>query len=200
MRLAWPTCVAMLSLSVMNLVDAAIVSTRGEAALGGVGLATNLVYPLFLFGFGLMRGLKVVVSHARGAGRHDQLESLASGGLLLALALGVAMLGLGQFLVWLVPVLAPSAAVTGQAASYLSIRLLGAPMVLLHASTREYCYGLSLSRGPMVVAFVANLVNLILACLFVIVMEMGTGGAAWASTVAVTLRWDFSWPSCTGPA
>ena len=73
-QLAWPIAAAMLGETAIGLVDTKLVGALGAAALGGVGLATTLMYLAYSLSFGAMRGVKVRVAHAIGEG----LRSTAS--------------------------------------------------------------------------------------------------------------------------
>jgi hypothetical protein len=55
--LAWPIAAAMLGEVAMGLVDTKLVGALGAAALGGVGMATVLMYLSYSIVFGLMRGV-----------------------------------------------------------------------------------------------------------------------------------------------
>ena len=59
----------MLSYSIMTLVDTLFVGRLGASALAGVGLGGVAAFTVLCFGFGLLRGVKILVSQAVGAGR-----------------------------------------------------------------------------------------------------------------------------------
>jgi MATE family multidrug resistance protein len=65
-RLAWPIAAAMLGDTAMGLVDTKLVGALGPAALGGVGVATTLMYVFYSLVLGVLRGVKVCTSHAVG--------------------------------------------------------------------------------------------------------------------------------------
>ena len=89
-RLAWPIAVSMLSYSVMTLVSTLFVGRLGANALAGVGLGGVAAFGLIVFGFGLLRSVKVVVSQATGAGRRGDLAVYVAAAVGLAVVLGVA--------------------------------------------------------------------------------------------------------------
>src|SRR5687767_6133679 len=64
--LAWPIATAMLGETAMGLVDTKLVGGIGAAALGGVGVATSLMYLNYAALYGLMRGVKVRTAYAVG--------------------------------------------------------------------------------------------------------------------------------------
>ena len=181
LRLAWPISVSMLSFGVMTLVDTLFVSSLGTSALAGVGLASTATFALYCFSFGLLRGVKTLVSQAIGAGRRDELDAHLGAGLVAALLLGLLTILLGQGVAMLLPWLAETRA-TGEAArTYLEIRVGGAPMILMFVALREHRYGLGDSRSPMVAGLAGNALNIALNWLMVMVLGWGVRGSALAT-------------------
>lgn len=180
-RLAWPIAVSTLSYSVMTLVDTLFVGRLGASALAGVGLGGVAAFTVLCFGFGVLRGVKVLVSQAVGAGRPHRAKTWLSGGLLLAVALGVVMIGAGEIVAAHLHRLADSAASGANAASYLSVRMLGAPVVLVYVALREHRYGLGDTRAPMMASIAGNVLNIGLDYLFIVHLGHGVAGAAWAT-------------------
>ncbi len=187
-RLAWPICVSMLSYSAMTVADTAFVGAIGPAALAGVGLAGMLAFSILVFGMGLLRGVKIVVSQAVGAGQKHQVEEVAAAGLLIAVVMGIAALLIAQVMVFAVSLLAASEQAGVYGVEYFRVRMLAAPMVYIFCSTRETSYGLGNSRAPMVASVLANVVNISLDYVFIVKLGYGPSGAAWATVVATTLE------------
>ena len=172
-RLAWPICVSMLSYSAMTVADTAFVGAIGPAALAGVGLAGTLAFAVLVFGIGLLRGVKVVVSQAVGAGKEHRVEEVAAAGLIIALAMGFAVVLLAQLVVLVVPMLAASEQAGIYGADYFRVRLWAAPLVYVFCTTRETSYGLGNSRAPMVASLLANVVNIVLDYEFIVNLGLG---------------------------
>ena len=187
-RLAWPICVSMLSYSTMTLADTAFVASLGRSALSGVGLAGVMSFAVTVFGIGMLRAVKIVASQAVGAGDMRKVTEIAGTGILLAGILTVATFALGQLVVWGIPQLAASTQAGVHAQSYLFIRLLGVPLLFVFSATREYCYALGNSRSPMLASVLANLVNIGLDYVFIIQIEIGSDGAAWATLIATCVE------------
>jgi MATE family multidrug resistance protein len=186
LRLAGPIAVSTLSYSVMTLADTIFIGRLGPSALAGVGIGGVATFTVLCFAFGTLRGTKVLVSQAVGAGR-DPSSSLDAA-VSVALVLGGAMWLGGQLLA---PCLGDLAATEGAgraAIDYARIRLLGAPIVVLFAGFREFRYGLGDSRSPMVGTVAGNAVNIGLDALFILVLDWGVAGAAWASVAAQTVE------------
>src|SRR5689334_24941876 len=86
--LSWPIAAGMLGETALGLVDTKLVGGLGPAALGGVGMATVLLYLGYSIVFGLMRGVKVRTAHAVGAGRGGDAIRYAHAGIVFGALMG----------------------------------------------------------------------------------------------------------------
>lgn len=183
-RLAWPIAVATVSFSVMTLVDTLIVGRLGTAALAGVGLAGTAAFFLICFSIGLLQGAKVLVSQAVGAGRQDEVHRYVAVAVTTAVTLGLLTTAASELAAAAIAHLAATEAAGLAARTYLQIRALGAPLVLVYAALREVLQAQGHARAPMVATVLANVVNVGLALVFVFVLHLGVAGAAWAAVIA----------------
>jgi MATE family multidrug resistance protein len=183
-RLAWPITVSTISYSVMTLVDTLLVGHLGPAQLAGVGLAGTMAFVFLVFPFGLLRGAKTLVAQARGAGREHKIPAILGASVLAALGIGFVIALFCQPAARLVGALAADAEAGRAARAYLSIRVLGAPLVLVFVALREVRYGHGDARSPMAATVVANIFNVVVASLFVYGFGWGARGAAWATVLA----------------
>ncbi|MBN1612229.1 MAG: MATE family efflux transporter [Polyangiaceae bacterium] len=183
-RLAWPIAVSTLSFTIMTLVDTLIVARLGTAELAGVGLGGTAIFFLLCFSFGLLQGAKVLVSQAVGAGRRDEVLQYVAVALTAAFLLGLATVGLSELVAQSIADLTATQAAGTAARTYLRIRALGAPVVLVQVALREILQAQGNARAPMVATVVANVVNVVLALAFVFGLDMGVAGAASATLVA----------------
>jgi multidrug resistance protein, MATE family len=184
LRLAWPITVSTLSYSTMTLVGTLFVSTAGESALAGIGLGGVAAFAILCFAFGWMRGVKVLVSHAFGAGDRERLKVYLSGSLIAAAVLAAIVIGLGMIVGELMPLFTETSAAGDAARSYVQIRSFGAPIILASVALREYRHGIGESRVAMYGSLAANGVNIALDFLFVILLDQGVAGAAWATNAS----------------
>lgn len=187
LRLAWPVAISMISYSLKTLVDTVFVAGLGTSALAGVGLGGMAAFTLLCFGFGSLRGVKVLVSQARGAGERGVLGAYLGAGLAIGVVFGTLILGVGFLVAQLLPAISESAAAGADARTYLSIRGLDFPIVMVIVALREYRYGLGDSRGPMWASLAGNLANVGFDALFIYGLGFGVAGAAWASVLATLL-------------
>ncbi len=188
LRLGWPITVSFLSFGVMTLVDTLFVSTIGTSALAGVGLAGTATFVLYCFSFGLLRGTKVLVSQAIGAERRDELGAHLGAALGVALVMGVVTAIVGHFVAHLLPYLGASEQAGREAQAYLGIRTLGAPIVLSFVALREYRYGESDMRSPMIAGVLGNIANIALNGWLVLVLHWGVRGSAIATLLGHSIE------------
>ena len=184
MRLSWPITLSTLSYSLMTLVDTLLVGGLGAAQLAGVGLGGTAAFALLCFSFGLLRGVKTLVSQAVGAGKRDEIGRYLGAALLAAGAISALTVVLGQVLAEALTHISATAAAGDAARTYLRIRILGAPFALGYVALREVRYAQGDARSPMKATMIANGVNIALAYVFVFHLHWGVGGAAVATVIA----------------
>jgi MATE family multidrug resistance protein len=183
-RLAWPITVSTLSYSIMTLVDTLLVGHLGPAELAGVGMGGTAAFAVLCFSFGMIRGIKTLVSQAVGAGRSDLVQAYRGAALQAAVVLGIATIVAGQLVAPLMLHLSATRAAGEATQLYFWIRNLAAPLALVGVALRETRYGEGDARSPMVATIVGNGVNIALATTFVYVLGWGVAGAAVATLIA----------------
>jgi MATE family multidrug resistance protein len=183
-RISWPIAVSSLSYSAMTLVDTMLIGHVGRGELAGVGLAGIAAFVLLCFSMGMLRAANTLVAQAIGADRPQEARALLGAAIASAAAMGVVTLVGGQIVAELLPRLAATATAGAAARTYMRIRTLGAPLVLVFVALREVRYGQGQSRAPMAASIVANLINVALAYLFIFVLGRGVAGAATATVIA----------------
>ncbi|MCB9601413.1 MAG: MATE family efflux transporter [Sandaracinus sp.] len=188
LRLTWPIAVSMISYAVMTLADTLFVGRIGPAAIAGVGLGGVAAFTTICFVIGMLRGTKVLVSQAMGADRSRDAERHAGAGLALGVGLGAVAGVVGLGVAELLPSVAATVESGAAARTYLSVRMLGTPIVMAYVALREVRYGRGDSRRPMVASVVGNLANVALDALFVLVLEWGVAGAAWATVIGQSVE------------
>jgi putative MATE family efflux protein len=185
LRLAVPAFGALVAEPLFLLADSAIVGRIGTVPLGGLGVASQAISTLVGISIFLAYGTTAAVARQLGAGNHRAAIRQGIDGLWLAAVIGAVVLAAG----WpLAPAIAGafggSAAVTGQAAIYLRISLLGAPAMLAVLAGTGVLRGLQDTRTPLAVAVAANLVNIVLNAAFVLGLHWGIAGSAWGTVIA----------------
>lgn len=169
----------------ISLIDTAFVGRLGPAPLGALaidGAIFSLAFVVFNF---LAYGTTPRVGRALGQGRRDEAGRIVVQALGLAAIAG--LLVTGGLLALAEPLLRLMGAegeLWEPALTYLRIRALAGPAVLLATAAHGAFRGYKDTRTPLWVALFVNLVNLVLDPLLIFVLGFGIAGAAWATVIA----------------
>ena len=89
LALAMPIIGGMVSQNILNLVDTAMVSGLGVAALAAVGMASFANFTASAFVTGLSAGVQAIAARRLGQGRGEETAKPLNGGLFLAVVLAL---------------------------------------------------------------------------------------------------------------
>ncbi len=184
-RLALPALGALAADPLVSLVDTAFVGRLGADELGALGVASALfAVAFFVFNF-LAYGTTPLVAQAVGRGDRDDAGRTVVAALLTASVLGVLVLAvLEAAAVPLLDVMGAEGGVAAEALTYLRIRALAAPAVLVVLAGHGAFRGYQDTRTPMVVTLGLSGLNLALDPLLIFGLGWGVAGAAWATVAA----------------
>ena len=183
--LALPALGALAADPLLSLVDTAFVSRLGEAPLAGLSINGAI----FGFAFVVFNFLAYVttplVARAIGAGKDDEAVATIARALVLATVLG---LGAALFLFTmarpLLTLMQTSGEVLDPALSYLRVRAWAAPAVLITLAAHGGFRGLADTKTPLLIALLANGLNVALDAVFIFGLGMGIAGSALGSVIA----------------
>jgi MATE family multidrug resistance protein len=177
-----------LGVAIMGVVDTLLVSALGTAQLAGVGIGLVVTNGVMAFGFGLLRGVKVLLAQARVRGAHDSAEVYVGAGVLAALLLGAAALLLGECAALVVPRFAASVEAGEAARRYIAVRSLGMPIILVYVALREARYGVGDTRSPLICALSGNVAHALFDVTALYLLGWGAAGAAAANVLAFCVQ------------
>ena len=185
-RLAWPLILSNLTVPLLGIVDTAVVGHLPEPHhLGAVAIGAltfNVLY--FVFGF-LRMGTTGLTAQAFGRADADELRAGLIRSLLLGALIAVVLIAAGPLIIRISFLLfEPTARVGAEFASYVGIRLLGAPAGLANLVLLGWLLGLQNARGPMALLIVTNAVNIALDLIFVLGFGWAVPGVAAATVCA----------------
>lgn len=184
-RLAIPALGALAAEPLVSLVDTAFVGRLGAASLAALGIdAAILGFAFFVFTF-LAYATTPLIASAVASGDDRQAASLAGQALILGVGFGlVGAVILVSAAGSLVEFMGASGEVVDPAISYLRIRAIGLPAVLLITAANGIFRGVQDTLTPLLVTIGLSLVNLILDPVLIFELDLGVQGAAIASVVA----------------
>ncbi len=187
LRLAIPALGSLIADPLVSLVDTAYVGRIGTEALAALAVAIAVFgVAVSLFNF-LQYGTTPLIARELARGDGEEAGRVATSAASLALGMSVALM----LLLLLAPETLLRAVGAGpdimaQAVTYLRIRSLSLPAVLLITVGHGVFRGALDTRTPFVIAVGLNLVNLVLDPILIFGFDLGLAGAAWAS---VTAQW-----------
>jgi MATE family, multidrug efflux pump len=183
--LAIPALGALAIDPLLTLADTAFVAQLGTTELAALGVDTAILgFAFFAFNF-LAYVTTPLVARALGKGRRDEARRWVGDALLLAVGLGVLVTLIVLVAAPLfVQLMGASPEVGEPAVSYLRIRALATPAVLIVTTGHGAFRGHKDTRTPLVVAAGVNGLNLVLDPLLIFTLGLGLEGAAVATVVA----------------
>jgi MATE family multidrug resistance protein len=185
LRLAIPALGSLAIDPLLTLADTAIVAQIGVEELAALGVDTAILgFAFFGFNF-LAYAVTPLVAQALGRGDQGMARRWVGDALLLAVVLGsLATLVMVLAAPWFVGLMGASDEVAGPAVSYLRIRALAAPAVLITTAAHGAFRGHQDTTTPLVVAAVVNGANLVLDLILILGLGFGIEAAAASTVVA----------------
>ncbi|MFC0245032.1 MATE family efflux transporter [Falsochrobactrum ovis] len=189
MMIAVPMTLAAITTPLLGLVDMGVVGQMGQAELIG-GLAIGaLVFDFLLTMFSFLRsGTTGLVAQAVGAENASEEQAIFWRAIIIALAAGTGMiLCLPLILTIASDFIHPTPATAAAMVTYVSIRMLSAPLALINYSV----LGLLLGRGQGVLGLslqvLLNGINIVLCIILGLELGWGVAGVAWATVAGETV-------------
>ena len=187
-RLAVPALGALAAEPLVALVDTAFVGRLGEVPLAAMGVVTGILGLAFFVFIVLAYAGTPLIARAIGIGDHARAAEVAGQSLTVAAVLGAAGLVLVEGAApQLVGLMGAGPDVAPHAVSYLRIRGLGLPAILMITVGHSVYRGVGDTRTPMFISIGLSLVNLVLDPVFIFGFGWGLPGAGFASVIAQTL-------------
>lgn len=184
LAIAWPVMLSNITVPLLGLVDSAILGHLPEAHhLGAVTIGAQL-FTMLCWSFGFLR-MGTTACSARATSTHDAAQALRDS-LWLALLLAVPVtLMIGQWLLPMVlPLMGASDLVEQGASTYLSIRVWSVPAIFIQYVILGWFIGQGITRVPLLLMTVTNVVNAVLDYLLVYGLDMTSDGVALGSVCA----------------
>ena len=186
LAIAVPMTLAYLTTPLVGAVNLAVIGQLGDPALvGGVSIGA-LVFDMVFLTFNFLRsGTTGLVAQALGAGDREEIAATFYRALLMAFAIGCAILLLKDPIAMLaVRLIGGSGAVQEATGTYWQVRVLSAPLALANYVILGWLIGLGRAGYGLFLQAVLNGVNMLLSILLVSRLGMSVAGVGWASVAA----------------
>ena len=180
---ALPSIIMMMFLSLYTIVDGFFVARFvGADALSAVNITYPIISLFFAVGVMFSTGGSAVVSKLMGEGNIEEARSsfsfLTISALVLSLVIQISSL---VFLDEIVSFLGADEALFSMCVDYIRILLLFAPFSVLQTVFQSFFVAAGKPRLGLILTISAGLINMILDYVFIVPLQMGITGAAWAT-------------------
>ncbi|WP_462169318.1 MATE family efflux transporter [Pseudoalteromonas lipolytica] len=161
--------------------------------LAGIALGSTVISLLFWLAGFLRMSTTGLVAQAYGKNDLTLLGELLKRSLLLATGVALLLIALSTPIQSLMAYLSnANQAVLEQAYSYFSVRIFSAPAALCNLVLLGWMLGVHYGRGPFYLLLITNITNIVLDIYFVVFLNWGVAGAAWASLIADYIALGFA--------
>ena len=191
-RLSLPVAVGMISQTVLNIVDTAMVGRLGDTALGSVGLASFFILVTVMIFGSMSIGTQAITARRLGEGRRGEFKRIVYNSFLLSTSIGIVVSAAGYLLSsQIMALLSSNEEIRLLGNQYLSIRFLGIFSMTAIFSLRGFVYGAARVKIDMIVSVIINTLNIVLNYYLIFghwfFPRLGVEGAAIASTVSTVV-------------
>jgi MATE family multidrug resistance protein len=181
-----PIVLSNATVPILGAVDTAVVGQLGQAApIGAVGIGAIILSAIYwVFGF-LRMGTTGLTSQAHGAGQTGEVAAMLTRALMVAFAGGAAIIALQSLIFRGAFLLSPaSPEVETLAQQYMAIRVWSAPAIIALYGVTGWLIAQERTKAVLVLQVVMNGVNILLDLVFVLGLDWGVPGVAWATFIA----------------
>ena len=186
LRIALPIVISNATVPILGAVDTGVVGQMGLAApIGAVGIGAVILTAVYwLFGF-LRMGTTGLTSQALGAGQAGEVAALLTRSLMIGLTGGVLFILLqGPVFDLAFRVSPASAEVEGLAREYMAIRVWSGPALIAMYGVTGWLIAQERTGAVLAIQVAMNSLNIGLDLWFVLGLDWGVPGVAWATFIA----------------
>ena len=184
--IALPIMLSNATVPLIGFADTVVVGQLGQAHLIGAVAIGATIFNFLYWGFGFLRmGTTGLTAQALGAQDGPEVAANLHRALLIALAAGLAMIAAQSLIAWAAfQIMGASEAVEHAARTYFEIRIWAAPAGLINFALLGWFIGLGRAGLAFAIQIFLNIVNVFLAVLFVIGLELDIPGVGAAALLA----------------
>ena len=192
-KLSIPAAIGMMVMVLYNLVDTIFVARYvGTMAIGGLAIVMPITMLISAVGMALGVGGSSLISRYLGAKDKDKANTVFGNLLMLTLTFTVVFSIIGYLFPDLIlTIFGADGEIMPYAKEYYLIVLAGTPFLGLSMAGNNIIRSEGNARMSMIVMLISAALNLILDYLFIIKMDWGISGAAYATLISQILTFSF---------
>ncbi len=186
LKIALPIVLANATVPILGTVDTGVVGQLGLAApIGAVGIGAVILTAIYwIFGF-LRMGTTGLTSQAHGAGQTGEVAAMLTRVLMIGLTAGIAIIALQAPVFWSAFLISPASfEVEALARDYMQIRVWSAPAMIALYGVTGWLIALERTQAVLAIQVLMNGLNIVLDLWFVLGLDWGVEGVAWATFIA----------------
>ncbi len=189
LSIALPMMLAYLTTPLLGLVDTAVIGQFGDAAMLGGLAAGAIIFDLVFATFNFLRsGTTGLVAQAFGRGDTPDEQVHFWRAFVLAILAGLTLLAAAPLVAsagaWFI---GGEQAVTQAMGSYVTIRLVSAPLALANYAILGYLLGRGEAGLSLALQLLLNGVNIAMSIWLGLLLEWGVAGVAWGTVLGETI-------------
>lgn len=189
LSIALPMMLAYLTTPLLGLVDTAVIGQFGDAAMLGGLAAGAIIFDLVFATFNFLRsGTTGLVAQAFGRGDTPDEQVHFWRAFVLAILAGLTLLAAAPLVAsagaWFI---GGEQAVTQAMGSYVTIRLVSAPLALANYAILGYLLGRGEAGLSLALQLLLNGVNIAMSIWLGLMLEWGVAGVAWGTVLGETI-------------
>lgn len=180
---ALPLLLSSIIQQMYNTVDLLFVgNVLGKDAAAAVGASSMLITCIIGFFSGISVGANVILAKIFGSNNKNELKKGVNTAISIALIAGVILTVIGVIgaKVFLNLMNTPSE-IMREAVAYIRIYFLSITSMLVYNIGSGIIRASGNSKTPMIVQFIGGVINILANTIFIVILELGIEGAAWAT-------------------
>jgi MATE family, multidrug efflux pump len=192
-KLSIPATIGMMVNALYNVVDTIYIG-RGVGVLAIGGLTISFPFQMIVMAIGMTIGVGAasVISRNLGSGNREKAYMAAGTALSVSVLIGlIMMIGATIYLDNILRLFGASETLLGYARSYLSVILIGVPLISFAMTSNNLVRAEGKAMVAMISMLVGTVMNIILDPIFIFLFHMGIKGAAIATVISQGLSFLF---------
>jgi MATE family multidrug resistance protein len=186
LAIALPMMVAYMTTPMIGIVNTAVIGRLGDPAMLGGLAAGAVLFDLVFSTFNFLRtGTTGLVAQAYGRGDPQEEQAVFWRALIVAVCAGALLAVASQLIAWAGRLFMDAEpAVSDAMSTYVTIRLLAAPLSLSNYAILGYLLGRGQASLGLVLQLIINVLNMVLSVSLGLWLGWGIAGVAWATVCA----------------